>query len=79
MSIRARIKATKSSNIFSGWRDADLAPSDPRKVLDRLPRNSIGAAFPPVTPPEEPNLELLVTRELSQMVLSYEDQMSYRF
>ena len=56
MFIRARVKAVKLDNILSGWRGAGLVPNNPQKVLDRLPQNSTRAAFPPITPPEGPNL-----------------------
>lgn len=57
MFIRARTKAVKTDNILSGWRGAGLVPNNPQRVLNHLPRNETRAAFPPATPPEEPNLD----------------------
>jgi DDE superfamily endonuclease len=57
MFIRARSKAVNVDNILSGWRGAGLIPSDPQKVLNRLPRTSTGITLPPVTPPDEPSLD----------------------
>lgn len=51
MFIRARRKAITSANVLSGWRGAGLVPSDPKKVLDRLPAQLTTAGSKPRTPP----------------------------
>jgi hypothetical protein len=57
MFIPARAKAVNLDNILSGWRGAGLVPSDPQKILDRLPQISTNTTLPPVTPPDEPDLD----------------------
>ena len=57
MFIRARQRAVVSDNILSGWRGAGLMPSDPSKVLDRLPSETTFPALKPRTPPDGTNLD----------------------
>ena len=57
MFIRARQRAVTSDNILSGWRGAGLMPSDPSKVLDRLPSETTFPALKPRIPPDSTNLD----------------------
>jgi hypothetical protein len=54
---RARKKAMSQENILSGWRGAGLVPSNPIKVLDRLPTTSDSSTRPIYTPPDSSNLD----------------------
>jgi hypothetical protein len=57
MSIRARKKALTSSNILSGWKGADLIPSNPTKILRRLRSLTTPTASKPHTPAERTELD----------------------
>jgi len=54
---RAREKAVTFQNIRSGWRGAGLVPSDPQKILDRLPSQAMMRPSKPRTPPDHLNLD----------------------
>jgi DDE superfamily endonuclease/Tc5 transposase DNA-binding domain/helix-turn-helix, Psq domain len=53
----ARTKAITQENILSGWRGAGLVPSNPIKVLDRLPTTPDPSIRPIFTPPDSSNLD----------------------
>ena len=53
---RARAQAITASNIQAGWRGAGLVPSDPTKVLNRLPTKPLPAKRPRHTPPDQMGL-----------------------
>ena len=62
MFIRARKKAVTLDNILSGWRGSGLIPSNPQKILDRLPIQPASALQKPYTPPARDNLDFLLLK-----------------
>lgn len=55
--IRARQKAVTLNNILGSWRGAGLIPSDPKRVLDRLPAQPPTALSKSHTPPGRVELD----------------------
>jgi hypothetical protein len=53
MFSRARAKAVIPENIKAGWRGAGLVPSNPIKILERLPREAPPSERPIFTPPDQ--------------------------
>ena len=60
--IRLRTKAVTASNIQAGWRGTGLVPSNPSKVLDRLPTEPPAPQRPTHTPPDQVALNLSLLR-----------------
>lgn len=60
MYICARAKTITTSNILSGWRAAGLVPLSPVIVIEKLASKPALDALLPRTPPEQPNLDLLL-------------------